>query len=438
MYQQQQQQSMNTESGVSRQFSTRSSRANRFQIHPHQVYLPKILSMPSSQNYKNNFLVKNRTIIASQQEEVCQPITTTTVVQSPLQSIIMSSVPSSTQQQLVTNVLLEHGMGRPSVPTAQAIVERMLQKEETNKLQKRFLSFNYDHHLEEAVFSVVTKMWKEDSTLQSRKNLWKRFLEFVEVRKYNINTQMDFAITTFCENLRKNNKHILNSTLLTYSKNLTAIARRLSMEVPISRMYQVGLRSMGADRPQNQAQAISFQHLKEVAEHSLRHPLERVRKQLYTVIYLMWKTCSRFDEVHLLQKSQITITSNTELIIDWSNRTKSSRLNSNRPDTWISVQEANGFPQIITEVLNNLHRHSMLFMYSTTWFDKWLKTLPPPLSRYSAHSFKAGAAAMLAQMVQFGHIKPHTVSLMAKHKTDHPDLLSSEMQQRKRISTNHQ
>ena len=32
---------------------------------------------------------------------------------------------------------------------------------------------------------------------------------------------------------------------------------------------------------------------------------------------------------------------------------------------------------------------------------------------------------MLAQMVQFGYIKPHTVSLMAKHKTDHPDLLSS-------------
>ena len=338
----------------------------------------------------------------------------------------------SIQQQIDMNAqILDRGMGLPSVPNAQQIVERMLQKEEnsstsdSNRLQKRFLSFNYDHHLEEAVFSVVKQMWKEESTLQSRRSLWKRFEEFAKVRRYNLNFQMDFAITTFCENLRKHNKSIMNSTLLTYTKALSAIARRLSIQVPITRMYQVGLRALGADRPQQQAKAITFQHLQLVVKEALEHQKVQLRDQLYTLIYLMWKTASRFDEVHLLQSNQIIIESETEIVIDWSNRTKSTRLDSNRPDTWISVVERDGIPRIVRQVLENLHLHSMLFLYSTTWFDKWLKTLPPPLNQYSAHSFKAGAVTMLAHMAEFGHIKPRTVSLMAKHKVDNYDLLPS-------------
>lgn len=371
------------------------------------------------------------------------PSSTTTTIQdlSSSSNLVQSNALLSTQQQHNTTAPSVPGLGPLSFPelTVQGVIAKMLRPNErkwknnnddeeqpcenVNPSPKPLFSMNYNHHLQEAVYKVIEKMWAEDTTLKDRRYLWARFVEFCRKRKVNMEVEMDAAIVAFCENCKKYNKQVMKSSRLQYSKSLAAIARRLNFNVPITRMYQSGLRATGALQPEKQAKAITFPHLNLLLQQALHHPKERIRAQLYTCLYLMWKTCSRFDEVHRLSSNQIQIKSNKELIIDWNSKTKSTRADPHRPDSVISLVEEDGIPQLVLNTLRDLHLHTMLFIHTTNWFDLWVKSLPTPLDQYSAHSIKAGAVTLLGHAATFNHIQSHTISLMAKHKVSHPDLL---------------
>ena len=380
-------------------------------------------------NMKNNFLPRRTTTTPTlQQQQLLLHNSNINNLQHhhDISASPQRPSPSSSQGSGDSRARVALGLAPRSVPTVQEILDKLLKPPEpmtTSTSRQKFLSLNYDHHLDKAVLSVIQNMWAE-STINNRQILWKRFEEFCKMRNLKLLDQMDYAIPLFCEHCKKQNKLIKSSSRLQYSKDLSAIAGRFSIKIPITRMYQTALRAEGATIPQKQAPAITFDHLTQLVHQALQHKREFLRNTLYTTIYLMYKTASRFDEVHNITHQQINIINNKEIIINWSNRTKTTRVNNQfRADNVICVFDENGHPQIVLDTLNDLRRRPHLFSWTVTAFDKWIKTLPQPLPKYSAHSIKAFSVTLLSQMAAFNHIPPYAVAVMAKHKIDHPDLL---------------
>ena len=336
----------------------------------------------------------------------------------------------STQDSGSTRARTALGLDRPfTIPTSEEIVDKLLHPPEkpemmsTNPSRQKFLNMNYESRLQEEVMSVIQQMWAP-STLKSRQLIWIKFEHFCKVRKYKLPQEMDFAIPMFCEYCKKLNKLLKESSRLQYSKSLSAIAGRFSIPVPITRMYQIGLRALGADMPSVQAPAITHPLLTQLVQHALLHPRAHLRQSLYTTIYLMYKTASRFDEVSNLSHHQVRIINNNEIVISWFNNTKSTRTqNQFRADNVINVYDENSHPQIVLQVLQELRQRPTLLYWTVTAFDKWIKTLPPPLPTYTAHSIKAFSVTLLSLMAAHGHIPKFAVAVMAKHKIEHPDLL---------------
>lgn len=332
----------------------------------------------------------------------------------------------------------QSGLAPRSLPTVASIVTQiLLQKPDTNQPPPRFLSFNYDSHLEKTALQTISKLWA-DSTIETRRNLWTRFLAFAKSRNFLLQEahQMDWAIVMFLEHLKRLNPQILASSLLTYAKTLAAIASRLTMQVPITRMYMSGLRASGALIPQEQAPPIPWRpHLERLAQRALvyvsRNPVtDMIAKRLYAHLFIMVKTCSRFDEVQRLTRQQIKVLSETEMFIDWRDQTKSTRSDPNREDTKVILTHPPGIPDEVLEVLDKWE-WSTLLPYSVTWFDKWMDTALGDLQgknalgadllqsrtkvKYSAHSIKAAVVTYLATCFKEGRVSGDQVSIMAKH-----------------------
>ena len=369
-----------------------------------------------------------------QQNPETTPTTTTTTTttdqqqQQPSRRWLKFSF--STQNSGFSRARTALGLDRPfTIPTSEEIVDKLLHPQEkpemmsTNPSRQKFLNMNYETRLKEEVMSVIQQMWAP-STLKSRQLIWIKFEHFCKVRNYKLPQEMDFAIPMFCEFCKKLNKLLKESSRLQYSKSLSAIAGRFSIPVPITRMYQIGLRALGADMPSVQAPAITHPLLTQLVQHALLHPRAHLRQSLYTTIYLMYKTASRFDEVSNLTHHQVRIISNNEIVISWINNTKSTRTqNQFRADNVINVYDENSHPQIVLQVLQELRQRPILLYWTVTAFDKWIKTLPPPLPTYTAHSIKAFSVTLLSLMAAHGHIPKFAVAVMAKHKIEHPDLL---------------
>lgn len=354
---------------------------------------------------------------------------------SPLRSHVnVSMMPHSTNAAATTHPV-PLGAAPRSLPTVASIVTKvLLQKPETNQQQQRFLSFNYLHHLEKTALETISKLWA-DSTVENRRNLWTRFLDFTKANKLQVQDQhqMDWAIVMFLEHLKRLNPEILPSSLLTYAKNLAAIASRLTMVVPITRMYQSGLRASGALIPQAQAPPLPWRpHLEQLARKALAHQSrnqeDMLNLRLYSLLFIMVKTCSRFDEVQRLTRQQMKVLDDKELFIDWKDQTKSTRSDPNREDTKVVLRHDVGLPKELLEVLDKWRWNSLL-PYNVTWFDKWMDLSLGELQgknaagtdigrtklKFSAHSIKAAVVTHLARCFKDGKLSGEQVSIMAKH-----------------------
>ena len=315
------------------------------------------------------------------------------------------------------------------VPTAQQIIHKLLSGESLTSTSRRgFLTFNYAKNLETSVMAMISKIWA-DSTLNNRNRLWTRLNEFAATHNFDLSTNLDWIIPMYCEHTARESSTI-PATRLTYAKSFAAIATRLSTQVPITRMYMSGLRANGADRPTAQAPAMWPDHVFEFALRALTVPV--VGTRLYATIFIMWKTASRFDEVARLTSKQLTfLDNNSTIVIDWSNRTKSSRLDPNRHDTFIKLAHLPQLPApVITALQTELPRPSQLMVHTDSWFNKWLHKAQATATfgsakQYTGHSIKAGAVQVLSEMAISGHISMPTISLLAKHKVDNVNGIAS-------------
>jgi hypothetical protein len=284
---------------------------------------------------------------------------------------------------------------------------------------------------EDSALRVIANMWAQ-STWSQRNSNFLRFQEYARSINLDPLTQLDYAAVLWCESLRTT---ALPASRLTYSKQLTSLARQIGVPTPISRMYQAGLRSSGALIPQHQAPPIHFPQLQELqraalaqirAETLLRLDATQssLHERLYTLLFIMWKSASRFDESSRVTKQHIVQMTETEIVIHWSDQTKTSRSDPFRPDLYVIIAHQPRVPPVVAATLRNLRDGEILFPKTSSWFDQWLhRTLPD--SNITAHSIKAGALTLLAHAVEHNLIDIKMIPLLAKHKTNSPVLPST-------------
>jgi hypothetical protein len=194
--------------------------------------------------------------------------------------------------------------------------------------------------------------------------------------------------------------------------DLTAIATRLGIEMPLTRMYQAGLRSSGALVPTEQAVPITLDQLQRL---KVAARDDRLGRALSCALFLTWKTASRWDDISRLRGRQFVKITPEEIVIVWADNTKATRSDPFRADSQISLRHHPCIPEEFITTLRALRPDDDLCQRSTQWFTAWLKKVLPE-SNASAHSIKSAAIGFLATAVDEGKLTANLLPIVAKHK----------------------
>ena len=138
--------------------------------------------------------------------------------------------------------------------------------------------------------------------------------------------------------------------------------------------------------------------------------IRRAPPRWKTPLRIAWKTASRWDEIHRLQRKQILHSSRKEIIICWANRTKSSGADPFRAARYTVI--TGRWTKDIHQALKHLTPEQHICPYTTPGLRKMLG---PP---YGAHSIKRGGALQQAATIILQHsLDPGLLPLLAKHKS---------------------
>ena len=269
-------------------------------------------------------------------------------------------------------------------------------------------------HAEQELRRTVSLMWAS-STWSGRRFSFQRYQEFARRHNYDPIMQIDFAGSLWVASQRNETPP---STRLKYATDLASIASRLGFQASILRMAQAGLRSSGALLPTHQASPLTPPDLRLLRS---RLDTERLRDQLEALMFIMWKSASRYDEAAHVTADRILRITPTQIYLYWADQTKTTRADPHREDMFVIIEHQPEIPESIRNTLANLLPGEQLFPRTVSWFDLWLRTALPE-RHVTAHSFKAGALSILAQCVSDKRLDPKFMSMLARHKLAQPTL----------------
>jgi len=216
---------------------------------------------------------------------------------------------------------------------------------------------------------------------------------------------------------------ISTGTATTYGKELRSLMR---MEPnPTVADYLGALTRDGSQIPDTQALPLAptllFQYT----------PCLQLSEQV--ALWLATKTASRWDDVASLQRVQITVLNETELLIEWhlGGGTKSHRTQPFREDSVIVLRHLPRIPQWVISYLLTLTPEQRITKWTTRQAERFLATIPVPENqwhhglntKFTAHSIKRHAADVLVAAAARKVIQLSTVSIMLKHKRRNPVLM---------------
>lgn len=200
-----------------------------------------------------------------------------------------------------------------------------------------------------------------------------------------------------------------------YAKTLRAIARKLAIQTPLLDVLITSLSAMGALHPTEQATPATRAQV----QFLVRKAIDLDSSILAVMIYLMWKSASRFDDLQHLTKESLLLHDPTQnlIVLQW-NQTKTTRHDPYRPSGWTVVQELN-YPEMLqlTVQLFNQQAPNSPFFSQVTYraFLRFLKSFQETQD-LTAHSFKRGAVGELFRLAMNNVIEPRLIPLLAKHK----------------------
>lgn len=248
----------------------------------------------------------------------------------------------------------------------------------------------------ESLSNTVHHMWAASVT-RDRQALWQRYTNYLRDK--------DLPMTAMTAAWFVESCNVLPTSKLAYAKTLMALFNRMSMTSDMLRLQTAGLRGMGALIPQHQATPIAKADVLTLAD-SLS-PSEGA------AILLMWKTASRWDEISRISTDNLLLRTPEEIIVNWSDKTKTSRTDPYRP-TMYTVVRGDWTARICRHLPDGPSRP-----LSTLTYSDLLQRLQRmfPQSSYTGHSFKHGALAAAALAAEQHRLDPTALCLLAKHKT---------------------
>lgn len=267
---------------------------------------------------------------------------------------------------------------------------------------------------------VISQLWAEN-TMKNRRYLWMRFNKFRQ-DKCQKGTTTDWALLAFLESM----PHLQQNSKLQYSTSLAAIHNRLSVDLPLVKMYTRALLKQGAMVPLNQATPITAEQILEVR----RNAFNQQHWRMHTMLFLMWKSVSRHSDVARLQRQDIVAMTATTITIKWNcQNVKNLKGQPNRIETVTVVEhqddmEMQQVRRFITQITVPSH---FLCPVPLDKFNKFLKefvTLPPQpnvskqqqLEHLTSHSIKRGAVTYLVKVAHENELDPAIISRIAKHR----------------------
>lgn len=259
--------------------------------------------------------------------------------------------------------------------------------------------------LQQQAMKTMRNIWA-NSTWANRASLVHRLERFRKddpMLAERTDNALDWSIVLFVESTQT-----IASSKLTYVKHLLALYRRQEHQLPICSIYATALRGLGSV-PMHQARPALHTNIDRML---MRAAAESTRLQ--TAIFIAWKTASRWDEISRLTKESFILVTEKEIIVEWMNNTKTTRLDPWRSSTWTVIAHPAPMTQYV-EVINSLQPEETLTPFSTTQFVDWMQK-DLSTRHLSAQSIKRGALTLLVQFVLAGQLDIALVPRMAKHK----------------------
>jgi len=316
------------------------------------------------------------------------------------------------EQQNQQNFLVMKGTESPEL-----VMEVILQ----GKMPpSNILLLNPQQQYNNRAMKVLSQLWAE-TTMKNRRYLWMRFNKFRQ-EKCKQGTTTDWALLAFLESM----PHLQQNSKLQYARALAAVHTRLSIDLPLLKMYNRSLVKQGASVPLNQATPITTDQILEVR----RHAFNQQNWRMHAMLFLMWKSASRHSDVARLQRQDIVAMTATTITIKWNCQSvKNLKGQPNRIETVTMIehqddQEMQQVRRFINQIPNP---QSFLCPVPLDKFNKFLKeyvTLPPvanlskqqQLENLTSHSIKRGAVTHLVKVAPESDLDPAIISRIAKHR----------------------
>jgi hypothetical protein len=252
---------------------------------------------------------------------------------------------------------------------------------------------------------TIRNIWA-DRTWRARADLLRRLRAFSDSNNINdwpMSTQALAMISSL---------QVSPQTKYSYAKTFAALSRRFGMEAPLLDAYIAALRASGATIPMEQAAPAA----REDVLFLMSKAHEQENPTFAVLVYLMWKTASRYDDVTRLTKESIIFAEDNVLVIEWPT-TKTTRSDPFRVSGWTVLVEEN-LPSMLFDTMDAFHDLPPKTRITTTQtgsFTRWLHTFEET-RQLTCHSFKRGAVGHLVHMAAQGLLDPRIIPVIAKHK----------------------
>lgn len=284
-------------------------------------------------------------------------------------------------------------LARPDVPPAEMQLVMLQARQVKSSLTTRTALAASDLSTVRNELAQTLLAGLATATRRDRQSLWTRYTNFLEDKGLEISdvTAALFVTAT----------GVSLQARLTYAKTLSAIFGKLNRRRDVLSEYMTGLRKQGAAMPKHQAPPIKREHLLAVA--ASFPPKDQA------AILLAWKTASRWSDIVGISTDNIIRREQDEIIIFWSNNTKTTHEHQYYPSCYAVVQ--GDLTDTIARHLRTTPSKPLTTITRRVLVQRMQELFPS--EQYTAHSIKRGAIhALTAQGAPMKDI-----ARLAKHKT---------------------
>lgn len=236
-------------------------------------------------------------------------------------------------------------------------------------------------------------------TLQRHLYLKRLFRHFLE------RTLLQPTTTTLTLFLEWMAHGISASTTLQYARTMRSLFPLLQGQELTH--YIQGLQVLTARTPIKQSKTLEPQDITQILtlapSPDPRYPL-----------WLMAKSCSRWDEISQLTKETVRLISPTQILLEFSYKTKASKTTPFRPDMFVIVEAPQEYVTTIATWVTSLRKGQRITRWTTKQITKFFQDTLQDKSMTS-RSIKRTGLQHLCQQAADGKIPPQLVSFLGKH-----------------------